>query len=70
MSDKLDEIILSNAEIRQSYKTLTSLIKGFITICGFVMVLFITFMIKASSDIAAIKAVLATKDNKIGRAHV
>ena len=63
MSEKLDEIIISNAEIKQSYSTLISLMKGFIAGCSLVIILFITFMISARSDIATIKATLATKDN-------
>lgn len=63
MGEKIDDLIESNAEIRQSYKSLLSLMKGFVAGCSLVMVLIITFMIDTRSDMATIKAVLATKDN-------
>lgn len=60
---KIDQIIESNAEIRSDYKTLTSLIKYFISGFSVVIVLFITFMIQTRDDIATIKATLVTSDN-------
>lgn len=63
MSEKIDKILESNAEIRQSYKSLLSLMKGFVAGCSLVLLLIITFMIDTRSDISTIKAVLATKDN-------
>jgi len=63
MSEKIDKIIETNAEIKQSYKTLVSLIKGFFAGCGLVFVLVIAFMIDTRSDIAEIKATLATTEN-------
>ena len=63
MSGKIDELIESNIEIKQNYKTLISLIKGFIAGCSIVIVLFITFMIQTREDIATIKSTLATTEN-------
>lgn len=63
MSEKIDELIESNAEIKQSYKSLLSLMKGFVAGCSLVLVLFIMFMIQTREDIAEIKSTLATKDN-------
>lgn len=63
MSEKFDELIQSNAEIKQSYRTVISLLKGFIGGCSLVIILIVTFMIDTRSDISEIKAILATKDN-------
>ncbi len=63
MNEKFNELVESNAEIRQSYRALVSLMKGFIFGCSIVMVLFIAFMIDTRSDIATIKATLATTEN-------
>ena len=63
MSEKIEELIRTNAAINESYKTLVSLMKGFVIGCSLIIVLIIGFMINTRSDIATILAVLATKDN-------
>ena len=70
MSEKIDELIESNAEITKSnvrieekYRSLVSLIKGFIAGCSIVIILFITFMIQTREDIATIKSTLVTTEN-------
>ena len=70
MSEKLDRLIESNVEIQknyaliqQSHKTLISLIRNFIIGCSFVIILILTNIITTRSDMATIKATLATTDN-------
>jgi hypothetical protein len=65
MAGKIDELIISNAEINQSYKTLLFIIKSFVAGCSIVLILFIMFMIQTREDIATIKATLATTENII-----